>query len=108
MTGAHRLSTSPATPTATPSCSPPKRGPSTCSQQITVATTNVGTVTGKDKNGTTVTAQDTFSGGRGQPSRGEQEDRPIKVTLVEAEAEEGRQPGAGQEDQDRSPVVRSA
>ena len=33
----------------------------TCSQPISVATTNVGTVTGKDKNGTTVTAQDTFT-----------------------------------------------
>ncbi len=33
----------------------------TCSQPITLATTNIGTATGKDKNGQEVSAQDTFT-----------------------------------------------
>ena len=53
----------------------------TCSQQITVATTNVGTVTGKDKNGTTVTAQDTFTVAVVSPVVNKKI-CPIKVTLV--------------------------
>ena len=46
-----------------------------------MATTNVGTVTGKDKNGTTVTAQDTFTVAVVSPVVNKKI-CPIKVTLV--------------------------
>jgi len=53
----------------------------TCSQPISVATTNVATVTGKDKNGKEVTAQDTFSVSVVSPVVSKKI-CPIKVTLV--------------------------
>ena len=72
----------------------------TCSQPISVATTNVATSTGTDKNGLKVTAQDTFTVAVVSPVVC-QEDLPDQGHAGQAEAEEGRQPGAGQEDQDQ-------
>ena len=72
----------------------------TCSQPITVATTNVATVDGYGQERHEGHGARHLHGGRGQPS-GEQEDLPDRGHTGQAEAEEGRQPGAGQEDQDQ-------
>ena len=106
MTGAHRLSTSPATPTATTSCSP-RNVDLHCSQQIG-GDDQRRNRDRQDKNGTTVTAQDTFTVAVVSPVVNKKI-CPIKGHPGEAEAEEGRQTGFwSRRSRPRSPVARSS